>query len=87
MRFGNLVDPPLDRKPIACKWIFKRKFKSVVSIDKYKARLVAKWYTKGGINFVDTYSPVAKFTSIRVVATLAAYFDFELYQMDAKHPS
>ena len=42
----TLVEPPEEDKPIECKWIFKRKFNSDGSIDKYKTRIVAKGFTK-----------------------------------------
>lgn len=54
-------------------------------MEKYKARLVAKGYTqREGVDFVDTFSPVAKFTSIRIMSALTSYFDLELHQMDVK---
>ena len=81
----ELVDLPHDRKPIGSKWIFKRKFNASGYVGKYKARLVAKGYTqREGIDFVETFSPVAKFTSIRIISALTAYFDLELHQMDVK---
>ena len=79
------MDLPHDRKPIGSKWIFKRKFNASGYVGKYKARLVAKGYTqREGIDFVETFSPVAKFTSIRIISALTAYFDLELHQMDVK---
>ena len=67
------------------KWIFKRKLNASGHVDKYRARLVAKGFTqKEGIDFVETFSPVAKFTSIRILAALTAYYNLELHQMDVK---
>ena len=81
----KLVDLPKDRKPIGNKWILKRKYKSDGTIDKYKARLVAKGFTqKPGIDYEETYSPVAKFTSIRILMSIVASLDLELFQMDVK---
>lgn len=81
----ELVDLPNDRKAIGSKWIFKRKLNASGNVEKYKARLVAKGYTqKEGVDFVETFSPVAKFTSIRIIDALTAYFDLELHQMDVK---
>ena len=55
------------------------------SLDRYKVRLVTKGYTQQpGINFVDTYSPVEKFTSIQILMTIIARMDFELHQLDVK---
>jgi hypothetical protein len=57
-----LVDLPKDRKSIGYKWIFFKKYKYDALIDKYKARLVAKYFTqKPSIDYEKTYSPIVKF--------------------------
>ena len=55
------------------------------SIDKYKARLVIKGYRqKEGLNYFDTYSPVTRITSIRMLIAIVAIFNLEIHQMDVK---
>ncbi|WVZ07142.1 hypothetical protein V8G54_020488 [Vigna mungo] len=62
----TLVDLPKGEKPIGCKWIFKKKYNPDGSIEKYKARLVAKDFTqKPNIDYFDTFAPVTRISSIR----------------------
>jgi hypothetical protein len=80
-----LTDLPNQRKAIGCKWVLRKKFKADGSLEKYKARLVAKGFTQQpGVDFVDTYSPVAKFTSVRIIMSIVAKMDLELHQLDVK---
>ncbi|XP_070036035.1 uncharacterized protein [Nicotiana tomentosiformis] len=81
----ELVDLPPGNKPLGSKWIFKRKMKAGGTIDKYKARLVVRCYRqKKGLDYFDTYSPVTRITSIRVLVALAAVYGLEIHQMDVK---
>jgi hypothetical protein len=79
----TLVKLPAGRKAIGCKWVFKVKYTATGAIEKYKARLVAKGYSQTqGIDYDETFAPVAKFNSIRVLLAIAAQEDFEIHQMD-----
>jgi hypothetical protein len=81
----ELSELPFDCKPIGCKWVFKKKLRPDGTIDKYKARLVTKGYTqKEGEDFFDTYSPVARMTTIRVLLPLAASYGLIVHQKDVK---
>ena len=81
----TLVDPPEGIKPIGCKWVFKKKTDMDGKIVTYKARLVAKGYRqKQGIDYDETFSPVAMLKSIRILLALAAHYDYEIWQMDVK---
>ena len=72
-------------KPVECKWAFKKKLRPDGTIDKYKARLVAKGYTqKEDEDFFDTYSPVARLITIRVLLSLAASHGLLVHQMNVK---
>ena len=81
----ELVDLPKGSKPLGCKWIFKRKLKPDGSIDKYKARLVAKGFNqREGVDYFDTYAPVTRITSIRLLIAFAALRGLTIHQMDVK---
>ena len=81
----TLVDLPDGVKTIECKWIFKKKTDMDGNIRIYKARLVAKGYKQiHGIDYDETYSPVAMLKSIRILLAIAAHYDYEIWQMDVK---
>jgi len=84
----ELVERPFGCKPIGCKWMFKKKLRPDGTIERYKARLVAKGYTqREGVDFFDTYSPVARLTTIRVLLSLAVSYGLLIHQMDVKTAS
>ena len=79
------TDLPPRNKSLGSKWIFKREMKPDGTIDKYKAKLVVKWYRqKEGLDYFETYSPVTRITSIRMLIALAAVHDLKIHQMDVK---
>jgi hypothetical protein len=81
----DLVNLPPRRKAIGNKWVLKVKCKANGSIERYKACLVAKGYTQQeGIDYEETFSPVVRFASIRLILAIVAYMNLELYQMDVK---
>ena len=81
----DLVDLPSNQGAISNKWILKVKRKSDGTIDKFNARLVAKGFTQlKGVDYDETCSPVIRFSSIRLILSLVAHMDLELYQMDVK---
>ncbi|KAL0313179.1 UNVERIFIED_CONTAM: Retrovirus-related Pol polyprotein from transposon TNT 1-94 [Sesamum radiatum] len=80
-----LVDLPPGCTIIGCKWIFKKKLRPDGSVDKFKARLVAKDFKqKEGIDYFNTYSPIARLTTIRVLTTRALVYSLSIHQMDVK---
>ena len=79
----DLVDLPPDRKAIDSKWIFKLKRNPDGSIDRFKARLVIRGYQQvPGMDFAETFSPVVRATSIKVLLSIIAQEDLESCQVD-----
>ena len=78
-----LVNLPLSSKTIVCKWVFRHKYNKDGSIQTFTARLVAKGFTqKEGIDYFNTYAPMARITSIRVLLSLASiYNNLYVHQM------
>ncbi|TYK23239.1 Cysteine-rich RLK (RECEPTOR-like protein kinase) 8 [Cucumis melo var. makuwa] len=82
----DLVSLPGGKKAISCKWVFSVKVNLDGTVTQLKAHLVAKGYAQTyGINYSDTFSPVAKLTSIRLFLSMAATHNWSLDQLDIKN--
>lgn len=82
----QLASPHSTQNVIGSKWIFRIKYKSDGSIDKYKARLVAKGFNQRyGLDYSDTFSPVVKPTTIRLLLSLAVMHSWCLRQLDVNN--
>jgi hypothetical protein len=81
----ELIDRPYGCKLVGCKWVFKKKLRPDGTIGKYRVRLVVKGYTqKEGEDFFDTYSHVARLTTIHVLLSLATSHGLLVHQVDVK---
>jgi histone deacetylase 1/2 len=82
----HLVPPTKGRNIIDCKWVWKVKRKADGTLDKYKARLVAKGYKQRfGIDYEDTFSPVVKMATIRIILSVAISRGWSLRQLDIQN--
>ncbi|GKA98886.1 retrotransposon protein, putative, ty1-copia subclass [Tanacetum coccineum] len=83
--FWELVELPPGAKTVGHKWLFKKKTDIDGAVHTYKACLVAKGFTQTlGINYEETFSPVADIRAIRILIAIAAFYDYEIWQMDVK---
>jgi len=81
----NLVDPIDGVRPVECKWIFKKKIDMDGNVHIHKARLVAKGFKQiQGVDYDEIFSPVAMLKSVRILLAIAAFYDYEIWQMDVK---
>lgn len=81
----SLVDLPPDRSAINCKWVFSLKRNEHGHVTRYRARLVAKGCSqRKGLDFNETYSPVSKLSTLRILLSIANQYRFHIHQMDFK---
>jgi hypothetical protein len=81
----DIVPRPKGKSIVTSKWIYKIKHAVDGSVEKYKARFVARGFSQvEGIDYVETFAPVARYTSIRTIISLAASMGWKLHQMDGK---
>lgn len=81
----ELVDLPADKTLIGCKWIFKVKYKADRTMERYKARLLAKRFTQQeGLDYHETFSHVVKMVTIRSIMAIIAQYDWTLFKKPYK---
>ncbi|XP_039043647.1 uncharacterized protein LOC120182871 [Hibiscus syriacus] len=74
---------PSGKVPIGCKWVYRIKYHASGEVERFKARLVAKGYNKKeSVGYVETFSPIVKLTTVRLILAFASIFDWPLWQMD-----
>ena len=81
----KLVPRPVHKKAVGTRWVFRNKLDEDGVVTRNKARLVAKGYSQAeGIDYDETYAPVARLEAIRIFLAFAAFSNFKVYQMDVK---
>ena len=79
----DVVPRPEGKSIVTSKWIYKIKHAADGNIEKYKARFVSRGFSqKEGIDYEETFTPVARYTSIRLVVSLVAVMKWKIHQMD-----
>nr|CCA18273.1 putative polyprotein [Albugo laibachii Nc14] len=78
-----IINRPSGQKVIGCKWVFEIKRDEYGKVQRYKARLVAQGFRqKAGVDYSDTYAPVASTSSIRIFLGISVQLGYEIYQYD-----
>ena len=85
-RTWDIESLPPGKNAVGCKWVHTIKYNADGSVERPKSRLVAQGFTQQeGLDFVDTFSPVAKLTSVKLLIALAAANGWSLNQMDVSN--
>lgn len=85
-RTWELAELPAGKKTVGCKWVYSVKQNPEGKIERYKARLVARGYSQTyGIDYDETFAPVAKMNTVRILVSCAANFEWPLHQLDVKN--
>ena len=75
----KIVDKPKGKNLVGCKWVFILKYKADGSLENYKARLIAKWYTQTyEVDYQETFAHMGKMNTMRILLSLAAHFNWQL---------
>ncbi|GKG11515.1 putative retrotransposon ty1-copia subclass protein, partial [Tanacetum coccineum] len=84
-RVWDLVNLPPNGKTVSSKWLFKKKTEMDGNVHTYKARLVANGFTQTyRVDYEETFSSVTDIRATRILIAIAAYYDYEIWQMDVK---
>ena len=82
----ELVDLPEGKNAIGLKWVFKTKYLADGSNERHKARLIVKGYAQTyDVDYEDTFSPVARFETVRIFLAFVAHMKLSVYQFDVKY--
>ncbi len=76
---------PPGKKAIGCRWLFTKKYNKDGEVERYKGRLIAKGFTQQeGVDYTDTFAPVMKYKTLRIILTLVQQFNLEIKQFDVE---